>query len=129
MKKALVAVAASLSLFAVASVAHAEGDAAKGEKVWKKCKICHEIGEGAQNKVGPDLTGIIGHKAGAKEGFSYSQAMTERGAQGLVWTEENLSEFLTKPKKYIPGTKMTFAGLKKDSQRADVIAYLKTFSK
>jgi cytochrome c2 len=121
------ALTALLSL-ALADVALAEGDAAKGEKVFKKCKACHAIGENAKNKVGPHLNNLIGRAAGAAEDFKYSKAMTEKGAEGLVWDEASLTEYLKAPKKFIPGNKMAFAGLRKDDDLADIVAYLKQFS-
>lgn len=129
MKKTLLAVAASLTLVAASGVAHAEGDAKKGEKVFKKCKICHNVGEGAEHKVGPILNNIVGAKAGAQDGFAYSKEMKEAGENGLMWTEDKLSEFIKKPKKFLPGTKMAFNGLSKDKKRDDLIAYLKTLTK
>ncbi len=101
--------------------AFAEGDAAKGKKVFKKCKTCHSFDPG-KKKIGPHLKGIIGRKAGSVEGYKYSKAMK---AADIVWDEANLDAFLKKPKAFLKGTKMTFAGLKKESQRQDVIAYLK----
>jgi len=118
--------------------AHAEsqqvmitGDAAEGENVFRKCKACHEVGPEAKSKIGPLLTGVVDSKAGSVEGFSYSSALmtAAEGDSGLVWTPENLDLFLTKPKDFISGTKMTFAGLRKDEDRANVIAYLATFAK
>ncbi|MGI9356021.1 MAG: c-type cytochrome [Rhizobiaceae bacterium] len=99
-----------------------------GEKVFKRCKACHTVGEKAKNKVGPLLNDIFGRKAGTVEGFKYSKAMAEAGLGGLVWNDETMTEFLSKPRKYIKGTKMGFAGLRKDQQIADVIVYLKGFS-
>ncbi len=99
----------------------AEGDAAKGKKVFKKCKTCHTFDPG-KKKIGPHLTGIVGRKAASVEGYKYSKAMK---AVDIVWDEATLDEFLKKPKAFIKGTKMTFAGLKKEAQRQDVIAYLK----
>lgn len=100
---------------------------ADGEKVFKKCKACHQIGDGAKHRTGPILTGIVGHAAGAADDFRYSKAMQEAAEGGLVWTEEELHAFLAKPKKYMKKTKMSFAGLKKDDDIAAVIAYLKSF--
>lgn len=100
---------------------------AAGEKVFKKCKACHQVGEGAKHRTGPILTGIVGHAAGAAEDFRYSKDMEKAGEDGLVWTEEELHAFLTKPKAYMNKTKMSFAGLKKDDDIAAVIAYLKSF--
>ena len=104
---------------AIAGPAQA-GDAAKGEKVYKKCKACHSL-EAGKNKVGPSLAGIVGRDAGTVEGYKYSKAMLE---SGVVWDEASLDAYLKKPKDFIKGTKMAFPGLKKDEQRADVIAYL-----
>jgi cytochrome c len=118
---------AALALAGIAGTAGAEGDAAKGEKVYGKCKACHQVGADAKNRVGPELNGIVGRAAGAAEGFKYSDALMAKAGEGLVWTEENLATYLEKPKDFIPGTKMSFAGLRKEEDRADVIAYLKTF--
>ena len=99
-------------------------DAKKGEKVFRKCKACHKVEDG-KNAVGPHMFGIVGRAVGAVEGFKYSKAMTAFG-EGKTWTPEELDAFLAAPKKYVKGTKMAFAGLKKEAQRADVIAYLET---
>jgi len=112
---------------AFAAPAFAEGDAAKGEKIFKKCKACHAVGEGAKNKVGPVLNGVVGATAGQVADYKYSKAMLEAGEGGLVWDEANLEIYLIKPKDLVKGTKMSFAGLKKEQDRADVIAYLKGF--
>ncbi|GAA6177461.1 c-type cytochrome [Sulfitobacter pacificus] len=101
--------------------------AAQGEKVFKKCKACHQIGEGAKNRSGPILTGIVGNNAGAVEGFKYSRALKQAAEGGLVWSETELAAFLAKPKSYMKGTKMSFAGLKKETDQAAVIEYLKSF--
>ena len=98
------------------------GNAAAGEKVFKKCKACHYV-DRKKNKSGPHLVNIVGRAAGAVEKFKYSKAMA---GSGLVWDEATLTGFLSKPKKYLKGTKMSFAGLKKDSDIANVIAYLKS---
>ena len=97
----------------------------RGAKVYKRCKACHTINEGGKRKVGPNLWGIIGQKAGQAEGFAYSKAMEE---SDIVWTEENLSEYLLKPSAVLPGGRMAFAGLKKESDRDAVIAYMKAES-
>jgi len=122
--------AAAMAVLAVAGFAGnalADGDAAAGEKVFRKCKACHMVGEGAKNRVGPELNGIVGRPAASIEDFKYSDAMKAKGQEGLVWTDENLHTYLKKPRDFVPGTKMTFAGLRKDDDRDDVIAYLKTF--
>ncbi|AHD09905.1 c-type cytochrome [Phaeobacter gallaeciensis] len=99
---------------------------AKGEKTFRKCKSCHQIGEGAKSKTGPILNGIIGAPAAHVEGFRYSKAMKAAAEDGLVWDEAELAAFLAKPKKYMKGTKMSFAGLKKEAEIEAVIAYLKS---
>ena len=121
---AVVAAICSLS----ASVMAAEGDPANGENVFKKCKICHQIGDGAKNQVGPVLTGIVGRKAGSIDGFAYSPAMKEAGEKGLLWSDENLHKYLESPKDFVAKNKMAFVGLKVEKERDDVIAYLKKFS-
>jgi cytochrome c len=100
---------------------------AKGAKVFKKCKACHKVGEGAKNSTGPILNGIFGATAGVVEGFKYSKPMLAAGADGLVWDEEALAAFLTKPRAFMKGTKMSFAGLRKERDIEAVIAYLRSF--
>lgn len=97
-----------------------------GENVFKKCKACHQVGEGAKNKSGPQLNGIVGKVAASVDGFKYSKVMRKAGEEGLKWTEEELAAFLTKPKAYMKGTKMSFGGLKKDEDKLAVIEYLKS---
>ncbi|MFD1696224.1 c-type cytochrome [Roseibium aestuarii] len=104
------------------------GDPAAGEKVFKKCAACHAVGEGAKNKVGPELNELIGRTAGTLPDFKYSKAMIKAGGDGLVWTPETLATYLAKPKDMVPGTKMAFAGLKSDADLDNVIAYLAGFS-
>ncbi len=98
-----------------------------GEKVFKKCAACHKVGEGAKNATGPMLNGIVGRTIGTVEGFKYSATMAEMGAAGAVWDEASLHAFLESPKAFVKGTKMSFAGLKKEEDRAAVIAYLAGF--
>ncbi|WP_282610950.1 cytochrome c family protein [Pelagibius sp. Alg239-R121] len=120
--------AALTALLAVlAAPAFAEPDLAKGKKVFNKCKACHAVGEGAKNKVGPPLNGIIDAEIASVEGFKYSKAFIAKKGEGLVWSEAELDAYLIKPKKHTPGTKMSFAGLRKEADRINVIAYLKTF--
>jgi cytochrome c len=99
-------------------------DAALGEKVFLKCRACHQIGEGAKNAVGPVLNGIVGRKAGSYEGYSYSDANKD---SGLTWDEATLKEYLKNPRAKVPGTKMIFPGLPKDEDIDNVIAYLKQY--
>ncbi len=100
------------------------GDADAGEKVFRKCQACHMVGEDAKNRVGPILTGVVGRPAASVEDFKYSDAMQEAGANGLVWTPDELDAYLENPREHVPGNKMTFAGLRKEEDRADVIAYI-----
>lgn len=117
-------------LFLAVSVSPAiADDAEKGEQVFRKCRVCHQVGDSAKNIVGPQLNDIIGRHAGTIEGFNYSAAMKTAGEEGLVWNEENLMKYLKNPREFLPKNKMAFAGLKDDDDRKDVIAYLKKFSK
>jgi len=118
----------TLLAFAAFAVSHGSAfaqDAAAGEKVFAKCKICHQVGEGAKNLVGPALNGVVGRKAGEVEGYSYSPANKN---SGIVWDEAALKEYLKNPKAKVPGTKMIFAGLPNEKDVDDVIAYLKQFA-
>ena len=108
-------------LLAAAGHAHAEGDAAAGEKVFAKCKACHVIDKPA-NRVGPTLMGVVGRQAGHVDGFKYSEAMKD---SGLTWDDATLDQYLADPKGFIPKNKMAFAGLKDEKDRQNVIAYLK----
>jgi cytochrome c len=127
MKLTKIAPLASFLAVLAMPVLAVEGDAAKGEKVFRKCKACHAVGDGAKNKVGPVLTGIIGNPAGENPDFKYSKAMKEAAEGGLVWNEANLAEFLTKPKDFMKGTKMSFPGLRKEDDIANILAYLSAF--
>lgn len=106
---------------ALSASAFADGDPAKGEKVFGKCKACHAL-EAGKNKVGPSLAGLFGRKAGTVEGFKYSDAMVN---SGITWDEAQLAKYLENPKEAVAGNKMAFPGLKKEEDRNDVIAYLK----
>ena len=109
---------------AAVATAALTGDAKAGAKVFRKCKACHQIGDGAKNRVGPMLTDIVGRTMGSVEGFKYSDAFVEANEAGRVWTSEELAAFLAKPKEYMKGTKMAFGGLRKEDDRDDVIAFL-----
>lgn len=119
-------IAAAL-LLAAAGPAFAQGDAEAGERVFNKCKACHMVGDGAKNRVGPTLTGIVDQEIASNPDFKYSDAFLAKKEEGLVWTDEVLHEYLVDPKAYIPGTKMAFAGLRKPEEIDDVVAYLMTF--
>ena len=121
MSHRLSTVAAVLGAVVFAALPASAQDLANGEKVWKKCKACHTLEEGGKNKIGPNLFGIVGAPAGAVEGFKYSKAFLEAG---LTWDDETLIAWLADPKDVVRGTKMAFPGLKKDSDIADVIAYM-----
>ena len=121
MRKVTLALAA-VAMSAISGTAFAEGDPAAGAKVFNKCKACHTVEEGGKHKVGPNLHNIVGRAAGIAEGYRYSKAMAE---SGLTWDEAALIAYLENPRKYVKGTKMSFAGLRKAADRDDVIAYLK----
>jgi cytochrome c len=125
--RALVFFAALSAAVGIAGQAQAQ-DAAAGEKVFAKCKACH-VADTDKNKVGPSLNHVIGRVAGTHEGYKYSPAMIEAGKSGTKWDDATLAAYLHDPKAAIKGNKMAFAGLKKDEDVANVIAYLKQFSK
>lgn len=136
----------SAALFAVvasgSASAQTAGDATKGADVFKKCQACHRVGPDAKNQVGPIQNGIVGRPAGTVEGYSYSPLNKAAGEAGLVWTEENIFNYLPDPNAFLRkfvtdagkadaakgSTKMTFK-LANETERRDVIAYLKTFPK
>jgi cytochrome c2 len=118
-RSTILAAAAVVAGLAVAP-ALADGDAKKGEKVFRKCKTCHEISE-TKNKIGPNLVGIIGRAAGSVEGFAYSDAMKN---SGITWNAETIAAYVADPKGYLPGNKMVFVGIKKTGDVEDLLAFL-----
>ena len=118
---------AAALLATLAIPALAQGDPAAGEKVFNKCKACHQVGADAKNRVGPTLNGINGAEIASVADFSYSDVFLELKAEGFTWTDENLAAYLTDPKEVAPGGKMSFAGLRKQEEIDNVIAYLATF--
>lgn len=106
----------------------AAANAENGQKIFSKCAVCHTIAKGEANKVGPNLWGIVGNKVTHKDDFQYSEGMKKHAAEKPKWGFEELYRYLYAPKTYVPGTKMAFAGVKKDQERADLIAYLRTMA-
>ncbi len=100
---------------------------AAGKKVFKKCAACHQVGDGAKNKTGPVLNGIMGRQFGSVEGFKYSKVFQAAAEEGRIWDDAEMAAFLAKPKTHMKGTKMSFSGLKKASDQAAIIAYLESF--
>lgn len=103
-------------------------DAKKGKRVFNKCKACHTL-VANKHRIGPSLAGIFGRKAGTVAKYKYSKAMKKAGAGGLVWDEKTLAAYLKKPRAYVKGTKMTFAGIKKPTDMANLMAFLKDAAK
>ncbi len=128
MKTTLIAAFAATLLVATQVLAAHQGDPERGKEIFRKCSACHAVGEGAGNKVGPQLNGVFGRRLGAVEGFRYSRDMIRMGNDGMSWTAENLEAFLENPKALVSRTRMSFRGLKDHQDRADVLAYLRLFS-
>jgi cytochrome c len=117
------AVLAAIALAASTAAASAQ-DVAAGEQSFKKCLPCHSVGAGAKNKVGPELNGLDGRKAGATEGFNYTEGNKN---SGITWNESVFKEYIKDPRAKIPGTKMVFAGIKNEQEVNDLWAYLRQF--
>jgi len=115
---------ALLAAIATTQAAHAAGDAAAGEQVFKQCLPCHSIGPGAKNKVGPVLNGIDGRHSGSVADYSYSAANKN---SGLTWDEATFKDYIKDPRAKVPGTKMIFPGIKDEKKADDLWAYLKQF--
>ena len=125
MKNLTLSVVAIVSAMAAASAARAQ-DAAVGETSFKKCTPCHSIGEGAKNKVGPELNGLDGRHSGTADGYSYSDANKN---SGITWGKDQFLEYIKDPKAKVPGTKMAFAGIKNEKEANDLWAYVSQFDK
>ena len=100
----------------------AAGDATKGQRLFNRCKACHNLSATARRRIGPNLDNLFGRQAGSQDGFKYSKALQEAD---FVWTEKNLDEWLAQPRTFLPGNKMAFAGLRKEQDRKDLMAYLR----
>lgn len=119
---------AGAAVLAMTASALADGDLEKGKKVFRKCAACHAVGENAKNKVGPELNGVVDRAWGEVADYKYSKPLLAGKEEGKVWDTATLDAYLTKPKDVIPKGKMAFAGLKKEDDRANVIAYLAQFN-
>ncbi len=118
-----------IALLACAGALQAQGNVEEGENVFKKCRTCHDVGDGAKNKVGPVLNNVVGRKAASIDGFAYSTDMKALGAKGFEWNDENLNKYLENVKRVVANGKMVFPGLRDEQDRKDLIAYLKKFTK
>jgi cytochrome c len=125
MKKLTLSALAVIALSAASSTARAQ-DAAAGKTSFNKCMACHSIGEGAKNKVGPELNGLNGRKSGTADGYSYSDANKN---SGITWNEAQFKDYIKDPKAKIPGTKMAFAGIKNEKEVNDLWAFLAQYDK
>ena len=122
--------AVALAALAAAGGARAEliGDAEKGAEVFAQCAACHQIGQGAEDRIGPHLNGLFGRRAAAHEGYAYSASMERAGVDGLIWTRRTLDAYIENPRALVSKTRMSYPGLKDDQARADLLAWLRTFS-
>jgi cytochrome c len=118
-----------LAVVSASPSAHAEGDAGRGARVFQRCFSCHSVDPNEKPLQGPNLAGVIGRRAGTLPRFEYSEAMTAAGRNGLIWTEEKLDLYVTDPEAVVPGTAMGPVRLAKPTDRADLIAYLKSVSR
>jgi cytochrome c len=118
-------IAAAVAMAVVGFTGHAMAqDVEAGEKVFTKCRACHQIGETAKNSVGPNLNGLIGRHSGSVEGYNYSEANKN---SGLTWDEATFKEYIINPRAKVPGTKMVFPGLTSEAERNNLTAYLAQF--
>jgi cytochrome c len=121
---------AGLAAFALATLAAStspavgQGDPARGEDLYRPCRACHMIGDGAVHRVGPQLNGLVGRAIGATPGYEFSDVLATAGAEGAVWDAATLDRFLAGPSEYFPGTRMVFRGIRSEDDRTDLIAYM-----
>ncbi len=128
MKKQFSTVTFSMIMFLIALSSASAADLKKGKKVFNKCKACHTLVEN-KHRIGPSLHGIYGRKAGVASKYKFSRAMKKAGNSGLVWDDKSLAKYLSKPRSFIKGTKMAFAGIKKPRDMENLLAFLKEASK
>jgi cytochrome c len=119
-----------LAAFFAGSAVLAEdaGDVTRGEAIFRQCASCHQVGAGAKNRIGPQLNGVFGRQAGSLDDFPYSEGLVRAGVDGITWDLETLDVYLENPKSLVSKTRMNFRGLADPQDRADVIAYLRSFS-
>jgi len=122
------AAAITLAVALAMSASASAQDAAAGQRVFNQCRTCHTIEANGRNGIGPNLHGVVGRKAASVEGYRFSNAMKEKGEQGWTWTDDNLRPYLHNPREVVPGTNMSFPGIRNDQQINDLIAYLKSQS-
>jgi cytochrome c len=127
MKRQVLAVLGSTVMMTAVHMGSASAqDAAAGERIFAQCRTCHQIGETAKNAIGPNLNGLFGRKAGSVEGYSYSPAY--KALENKIWAEDNFTVYIKDPRGVTPGTKMVYAGLKDETQIANLIAFLKQYA-
>ena len=119
---------ATLALTAFTAVGVWGADARRGAELYQQCKRCHQIGQGAEHRIGPHLNGIFGRRAGSATDFPYSRALRDAGANGLIWNERTLDALLTSPSTAVPQTRMSFGGMHAADERADLLSWLRAFS-
>lgn len=127
MSRAIVVAWLAAAGFLLVPQASEADDAGRGEALFGRCAVCHTV-EPGKHKLGPSLAGVVGRAAASAKGFSYSPAMKAHGDAGVVWAADTLDPYLADPRGVVPGTRMAFPGLKDETDRADVIAYLETLS-
>ena len=129
MRTLLVIIAVLTATLAVGKAGASElGDGDRGAAVFAQCKGCHQVGPSAKDRIGPNLNGVFGRRAGEIDGFSYSKSMARAGADNLIWTQDTLDAFLENPKALVSRTRMSFRGIKDAADRSDLLAYLRRYS-